>query len=484
MNLPKRDPFPPLTLEFTKPGSRTIKVINGTAAPIALKNILFAGDQFSTPLTKHGVSMGGIDSCAKIPLGASCKFTINAEANASPSIYPDGQQFFIAYSSSNKAQLEPAEFIVKINYNHDISFKIRNLSFAKKQRGFMRMQNPFYNPANSYLDFSNLSQHQPGTNAECFYQELPTTKKLTIVNKSPLEVIDITTVYLDEPKAGITIGDYAHCKNLTNGGSCEVEIAVDYDEPDTAIPIRVVYNTNSKKELVATAAIIITQNYEYNKGKTDLYSATLGGLSLSTYLNLQKLSFTELPKLVGAITRIGTAYSSTDFYNPLESNYIKAKDYEGSHLPNLIVEEGIKNLVSIYFKWPSFNRPTEALEYIPKFSCAVLANLITRIVMDFVFADGNYLPEEGEWSPGFLNGADLIEYKKTISFSVKNLLRESCIGTLNLAFGLPNKDFLFNFLVNAATLLRVGNAIDDILNKQRSAHKKEVNYVIAHVESC
>jgi len=419
-------------LEFTKPGDKTIRLINDLDDDITLESTFLAGNQFSIYPAARSISMHGLAACAKISAGESCTFKVNAAENASASIDPEGSQFFITYSVDAKGISRLNKFTVKIDYNKDVGFKVRNLKFTDKKF------------ANELINITPTP--------------LSSTKKLTIVNNNPASTVTIKNIQLAQKKAGITIGDYRDCLNLKGKSSCEVDITVSHEAEDDATPIYVTYDTDDgKKDIVATAAIIISQ--DSNKDKTDLGTAVKAGLALSTYLNLQKLILGKLPKMLGNAIRIGTAYKSTKFYNPLENHYIKPKSYESSYLPNQLTEDATKTIVGGGFKMTG----DITGYYLSKFACATMANYITTEVTNLMFSSKEYLPEEDGFLSAIVKSTGATSHKKAISFGMKTILRTGCLAVVNLATGIPQPpDVSIDFAVDMATLVQVGNAIDNI----------------------
>ncbi|CAL7963341.1 hypothetical protein GAMM_40245 [Gammaproteobacteria bacterium] len=261
------------TLKFDQPGIRTLRIVNNWDSDITIKRIFFNADQFSLYPILHSFAIQGFMPDSKIPERAWYEFQIKAEENAGNSIYPGGTQFFVVYRVDDVEGDQLAEFRVKIDYNNDIEFDIRNLLFdysqtsedfeaCLKQRGYYPIGDPEYD---SRCHRTGIFSYDCSNEQTKFCADKPSTKKLIITNKNKdSSAIKITNIDLVPNKTGVHIGDYSSCSNLEAGKTCGVDITIDHDTTDEAVPVYVTYDVNGKKEVRATAAIIIKRNSNDN----------------------------------------------------------------------------------------------------------------------------------------------------------------------------------------------------------------------------
>jgi hypothetical protein len=390
----------------------------------------------------RSISVHGLSNCSKIPAGKSCEITVKAAENASASIYPEGQNFFIDYNIGGKNAEKPAEFTVNVYYNNDIAFKKRNLEFTDKVE--------FTENQNQYFPIQNTQISQQGTFNNYRYAGyagkgyLP--QKLTIINKNPSYSIKIKNISAQN-KTGITIGDYSACSNLKSNSFCDVDITVGNEAKDDITPIYVTYTIDGKedKDIVATAAIIISQD---SNDKLDLGTAITSGLTRSSYLN-------ALPKPKNWLASFVTSYLSIQNYKQIESSSIKPKSYDGSHLPNQLAEEGTKIGISTLYK---------GFSSIPKSMCKTAANVITKKITDWTFPSRSILPEED----GLLTG--LVKHKKTTRLFIKTAIKQTCLAAINYstgAFMLPA--LIEDIVTDPVNMAKLTEAIIDDITKQQSS---------------
>lgn len=431
-------------LKFKKPGIKTFKIINDWDSEVTIKRIFFNADQFSLYPILRSFAIQGFAPNSKLPRGAWYELQIKAEENASTSIYPGGTQFFIVYTVmvNGEEKERAAEFRVKIDYNDEVEFDVRNLEFTSLERKFTET------PCPEQLQYSFINNpynlHDNGTSGKYFYQAAPTVKKLIIKNKSPSPTIKVTNVSLDQDKAGVHIGNYSSCSSLEAGKSCEVDITVDHEATDEAVPVYVTYHTNDK-EVVATAAIIIkrkSDNIGINPDDiiTPLINSAAKETVKSTFGVIKKAIYDKGPggKIVGMLGTVAERNVEKDLGKilylpiPLLTKIGYAETFAGvvkkpkpgvltNHINSIgktiakggyeIIGGKITNLISpksvfYYFKYMGV-----------ELAAGGIALSASESICDFLIGyQGEYLPERWE-------NAWLFRHKKTINSSIATIVK-------------------------------------------------------------
>ena len=230
----------PGTMIFKAPGEQWVTIENNLDKDVDVnEHVIFIGDDFMTT----GVARGDISTsggCISIPAGQKGSFKVDAAKNAIPSINPEGEQFLLHYQIHGEGKDKFIAFKIKIDYNNDVTFAVRNLDFgiggAKKTMAFL------VPPMQTWLQPQQIQ-----------------TKKLTIKSRDPLLSVGIKDVRLGKDKDGVRVGEY-RCSN----SFCEVDVTINNpkDKSDV-IPIYVTYDMFDKdgqvvkEDLMAIAAAII-----------------------------------------------------------------------------------------------------------------------------------------------------------------------------------------------------------------------------------
>lgn len=232
-------------LTFKKAGKQRVTIENHLAEKIIIGEIFFLGDDFTKPLITRDISTLGHSIPYEIPAGKSYSFLIQAAANASSTINPQGEQLLLNYKVVTREENKFVPFKIKIDYNKDVEFKVRNIEFSK-----------------------------------------PGIKRLVINNTNGEAAINVTGVKFLQKEIGVIIKDYSGCANLNPGQSCEVEIESGESVAavgERVIPIHVTYDVVNREgvqqkvtDLVAVAAAII--NYNPKASKTQIGQAMTSGI--------------------------------------------------------------------------------------------------------------------------------------------------------------------------------------------------------------
>lgn len=232
----------PVSLTFIKPGQQEIIIENRSQRDIRMVDIFFIGDDFTTPLVTHGITVLGYNSEHDdiiIKPQTSYSFVIKASDKASPTINPDGDLLVLAYYQYDKKIPILIPLKVKIDYNNSVEFLQRNLEF-----------------------FWHKNEYS-----------LKLTQALTIVNHNLENSIQITDIKVarDSHANFIIKNNFKYI--LTPGRSCIVDIAVNANDIigiNDVKPIWITYNVIDKDntvvsaDLTAVAAIIIKESVDKN----------------------------------------------------------------------------------------------------------------------------------------------------------------------------------------------------------------------------
>lgn len=459
------------TLEFKKPGDKTIEIINGSEKKVILKNILFVGDQFSSYPTARSITTKGFQGCSEIPAGKSCAFIVTAAKNASASIYPDGQQFFITYKTEDKGELKSTSFMVKVDYNQDVVFGARNLNF--KTGGL----DPNFDP---YDD-----------NCNKIFSRYPETNKLTIINNSKENSVNITSVKLDQDDSNIIIGDITGCSNIEVNSSCKVDISVGPEVKNGALPVYVTYDIGDKKDVVATAAVIVA--FPDSDGDMPLFNGlqlVVGAVRASSKTVVKELRkiFLRTDPVEGSDLDLQYLPDVPEHDLPVEiasfyplamvnkgiDKLTSSEDwkYESRNIINQVTEATAKAGVTMLF-------PNEKLEkkiiegvtsypyyYSTLFSCNAISGILGNAIIDIIIPPADkYLPEEDSF---------LIKHKQAISFGIKASIK---IGCLAVTQGYDGVKAVVDVISEVVTGVGADNISPSSLKKTSKSNKPIIDSV-------
>jgi len=257
---------------FDKPGTKKLTIKNHLDKNVNVGDILFVGDEFTAPIIKRGLSVQNPYNCSIIDPNSSCLMTITADLKASPTVdsKDEGVSLFLNYKIGGDEKIKFIQFRVKLNYNDDLQFEIRNIQFVEKR---FQLDDNFSFNEGVWFDNGEFRYH--GFAGE-----------LTIINSliTPVFIKDIMLV-----KNGKSVGRIicSTCKELKSGASCKTELTIDYKDRKKydALPIYVTYDTDSRKDLVAVAAAIINPSQQsYDPEKTEIELMELINAAIGGYL--------------------------------------------------------------------------------------------------------------------------------------------------------------------------------------------------------
>lgn len=257
-------------LLFNEPSTQQITIENHLKKDVNIGHMYFIGDEFTAPLIARGVSIQGSSGCTTIKAGTACTFLINAKENASATINPAGELLLVNYKVAGDKKDKFFKLKIKINYNDDIFFGVRNIKFLKKE-GRVRK---YYN----YPETIKLSPLHGGKGTSYTYYDSTKsgeTRELTIINNNPQNSVHIKSVKFGREGVDGEV-DYSACSFLTSNEFCTAKIFIDYETKNDLIPILVTYDIvgkETKTDIVAAAVAIVNyapQNYTVESGQPGL----------------------------------------------------------------------------------------------------------------------------------------------------------------------------------------------------------------------
>jgi hypothetical protein len=274
----------PSIMAFKTPGEQTLTIKNYLQKDIAIGNAYFVGNKYNAQNIGNNVHIKSIDGCSTIKARTSCTFGIKTEENASPSVNSNGDPLLINYAVQGEKGNRFAQVNIKLDYNNDVIFKVRNVEFTRKSTLWME---------------------------DIYYD----TQKLVIMNNNPAHSVNIKNVELAErnEKFKYAVRGFNKPLVLKSNDSCEVEIGIMLDAQNDVIPIYVTYdvvdesNVVVKKDLIATAVAIVKH---YDDEEPHLLRAIINGAITAASIVLPYNDFTQ--KVVkGAIKDIFVAVLPT-----------------------------------------------------------------------------------------------------------------------------------------------------------------------------
>jgi hypothetical protein len=279
------------TIEFKQPGTKKLNLVNKWRGNVTILGVFFDMKKVSMVQTLRGVTVQGLEIDQIISSEGFSELQLQAKDNASASIYPEGNHFFVAYKVEvgGKEEIRYSEFKVKISYNRDIGFSERNLLFYGVNEECLR-ENCGWRPCESdgygyHCGAVRCKQTgRFGFSYDCTNsctKSCKQVKELTIKNKNAAQEIKIKQIgFLDLSKkvdpsvldltdamAGVRIkkddGIYLannDCSSLKSGDTCKVMVAVDHEAQDGLVPLYVKYdvcdsNSGVCREIVARDVI-------------------------------------------------------------------------------------------------------------------------------------------------------------------------------------------------------------------------------------
>ena len=236
------------TIDFEQPGIKRITLVNKWHEEITLLGVFFDIKKTSAVQTARSLVVQGFEAGRIVPGGGTHELQIQAEENASSSIEPEGNHFFVAYKVKvgGKDEVRYSEFKVKVSYNEDVGFYERNLLFdgVGSKELYLRNKNNAQDIKIKQIGFLSLDQ---GTNFD-----------------------DIS---LTQETSGVHIQQH-DCSFLKKGGAngCRAVVTVDQDAKDNLVPVYVKYDICDSSDgvcrevvahdVIATAVIAVSKNQE------------------------------------------------------------------------------------------------------------------------------------------------------------------------------------------------------------------------------
>ena len=432
-------PRPPVKVfEFKKPGLKKLKLVNKWREGVTILGVFFDIKKTSAIQTARGVAIQGLELGHEIASGGSYELQVQAKENASSSIYPDGEHFFIAYKVKIGEQEETrfAEFKVQVKYNEDIGFYERNFVFGDSEvlRDF-------------YLKNKNKNQTIK-------------IKQVGFLNwdkKVDLEALDLA------PKTTGAQVWQINCSTLKSGDICRVLVNVDIDAKDGVIPIYVKYdvcegNDDACRNIVAqdvitTAVVVVHRNkssvkddnvveavddHGFSEAAEEIAKKVAGQNTLSVNAEnslvdptravgngITKEAFKIVVKKV-ATSFLGEAIGSKQPLTPwfvgiIHSGFINKAliGKPASAIQSIAITSLGKAVVSEIDRGI---RDSKSPNFFATLGCDMPANLVGLWVDLFLFPKGEYLPENWE---GWFTG-----YHNTIIYTVTGVVKVGCLSAL------------------------------------------------------
>jgi hypothetical protein len=452
--------YHPTSLMFEAPGNQKITIENHLQKDLDVGNIYFVGDEFTAPHIGRDIHTDSASGCSIVKSGTSCSFVINAAENASPSINNDSELLMLNYRIYGEQKDRFAQFKLKLDYNNDVIFKIRNLEFKANEATWMELYHHF--------------------------------KELTIINNNSSFLINVKNIRLPERSVDFVIGDYKNCSNLKSHGSCEVAIGTNFNTiKNDVVPIYVTYDLVDadgmviKKDLIATAAAIV--NYPSEKTAEHVRSAearvdgAIAGASIVvpyaaiTQKFIKKFFVVVLPRKAGIMTDIATGFLAGGSYF-ISDKIVESTvgDYESSYYVNKIFSAATMHGV-IAFGLCSRNGGY-GLCAAATIGCGLLGTFGGEAITDALYSNVVYHLPEQSWY-GWLNEKSSL----LVNFASTAAIRVTCKTML----GVPNGGFtdVYQDTLSASVVV----ALDSIFKeypKLQATYKNSTDTFTCDDHSC
>jgi hypothetical protein len=430
--------YHPASLIFEVPGNQKITIENHLQKDVDIGNMYFVGDEFTVPNVSRDIHINSASGCSTVKSGTSCTFVINAAENASPSINNDSELLLLNYKINGEQKDKFVQFKLKLDYNNDMIFKVRNLEFKANEATFM---------------------------------EMPHFETLTMINNNPSFSINIKEIRLAERNTNFVIGDCKKCSVLKSNDSCEVGIGIDLNtgkNKNDVIPIYVAYdvidanNEVVKKNLIATAAAIVSSEEVTNhvqSAEARIDGAIEGAAVVVPYADttqklIKNFFVAVLPTKAGIATDIVTGFLAGGGYF-IGDEIVRGTvgEYESSDYVNKILSATTMHSV-IAFGLCSLKSDSYSLCAVATIGCGLLGTFGGQYLTDAIYSNVVYRLPEQSWY-GWLRDKS----KLVFNFASAATIRVTCKTIL----GVPNGGFTEVYQDASSAAIMV--ALKDIFKK-------------------
>lgn len=440
----------PASLIFNEPGKQKVTIENHSQKDVNIGNLYSIADEFTATIISRGTHTSFAEGCSRIKTGTSCSFVVGAQESASSSINPDGELFFLNYKSDGEQGDKFIPFKIKLDYNNDIIFEVRNLAFNGNEATFM---------------------------------EIPHFEQLTIINNNPSFVANIKNIHLAKRNTDFVIGDYRQCSALKSNGTCKVGIGIDFNTQNDVIPIYVTYdlvNVNGavvKKDLLAVAAAIV--NYHAEAVEHDVqplesvFSGDVAGWTIvvpyaegaqkfikETIRKINKKVFVViLPKRVDVVTDIVTGILAGSSYflgDKIIENTVE--DYDSGYYGSKIISATTAHSIVALAFCPRENAGAFGFCVAATVGCGLLGTFGGEAITDVLYSNIVYHLPEQSWYERLKAKSKIT--KLPVDFLSAAALRVGCKAML----GVPNGGFTELYQDTSSATVMV--ALENIFKKR------------------